>query len=463
MKNRNRNINETTFPVKKTPGKVFIKTVSVAFSPAAAEDTSAKIKRGRISKSSSQIIEETYTVNFLKPYISPEFAKLNYEQNPYHMRAINFKAACIVGAGWDIFPFDSAQKDYTKNAEYKKLYDKLTNEINDVGESFEEVLKAGEIDRDVFGNSFYEIVLDKKGELSELYNFLAYRARLRYDKRFKKFVDAITILQLLSNGQAKEFKLIGSENPNGLGEILWHKNPNQFSKFYGSSEWYSATPKLALAKSIDEFNIKRFTNDLFISFAIVVEGGELSSDTIESIQKFLSVNYKGVENANKVLLLNSDDPNIKIRVEPVGTEVKEASFGVAERSCNDAVIIANGVPPSLIGISSPGKLGSTSENYDLFKVFNTTIVIPQKSLLERKLNRLFRDKLGIVNFYLKFRELSFEKMKDIADVAINTTSAGLREQNEGRAMLGLEPIIEDVNNLTKQVKLIKSKINNMNV
>jgi hypothetical protein len=179
---------------------------------------------------------------------------------------------------------------------------------------------------------------------------------------------------------------------------------------------------------------------------------------MDSVQKYLSANYKGVENANKVLVLNSDDPNIKIRVEPIGAEVKEASFGVAERNCNDAVVISHGVVPTLIGISTPGKLGSTSENYDLFKVFNETIVKPSKTRLENKLNRLFKLKLGINNFYLKFRELKFEKLADIVNYAIGTTSSGLLEQNEGRAALGLEPIIEEVNKLTKQVRLLKKQL-----
>jgi capsid portal protein len=450
---------ETSFPVKKTgPGKVFVKAITIALTAAPAEDTSVRIKRNRISKSSSQIIEDNYAVNFQPPYISREFARLSFEQNSYHMRCINFKAACIVGAGWDIFPVDGKKKEYVNDPEYKKLYDKLSNDINETGESFDEVIFAGEVDRETFGDSYYEAVSDNKKELAELYNFPAYKARVKFDNRYKKFTDAISVLQLLSNGTAKEFKLVGSENPSKLGEILWHKNSNPFNKFYGSAGWYSSTPKLALSRSIDEFNIRRFTNDLFISFAIVVEGGELSSDTIESIQKYLSANYKGVENANKALLLNSDDPNIKIRIEPIGGEVKEASFGVAERNCNDAVIIAHGVPPSLLGISSPGKLGSTSENYDLFKVFNSTIVIPAKEKLQRKLNSLFKQKLGIINYYLKFRDLKFEKLIDIANFAINTTQSGLLEQNEGRAVLGYEPIIEQVNAVTKRVKLIKAMI-----
>lgn len=451
----------------RKPGKVSAQTITLNLSaPANAKDSNtAKIQKKRIKKDSSQLLNTFYTVKYITPYISPAFIRDVYESNPFHMRCIKFKANCIVGSGCDIVTASATDKLDPSDSEFIKYNNFITNPVNDYGEYFIQVLRSMCDDYEGFGHCALEVVINNNHEISEIYNFPAYEMRVAYDQNApEKWSDKIKIIQITNQSFDREFRLLTEESFKTPGSyIFWHKNSNPFNRFYGFPEWYSATPKLVLDKAIDEYNLKLFKNDLLISFAIIVEGGEIDSEGLGKIKDFMEANYKGLSNANRALYLNSDAPDVKIRIEKIQKDGREASFLLTQDRCRDAVIVAHGVVASLLGISTPGKLGSTSENYDLFRVFNYSMIKPEQNILADKLSWLFKIGLGISKYNLELKELSFEKLSESIAYATQLTQTGIIDTNEARQSLDYEPRTEDnsvenqINNLAKQVKLLKSK------
>lgn len=470
MSNRNK---PPVIKVNPVPGKVSTKLFSVDISVPASKSTEVKItNKVMLKKDSGQKVRESLSVKYRLPYIDPEFVKDCYEGSPEHTRCLKFKANCIIGAGLQIEPIDPGLKDYTGDSEYKLLNDFITKPVNGNDEFLIDVLKSAEEDYLNYGFGLIELVKNRKGELAELYYFPSYEARIVLDQKAKGAMgDKISIIQLLTTTEAARFPLFSEKNFKEYDStVMLIRNINPFDRFYGFPEWYPATAKLALARSIDEYNIRSFKNDLMISFVIVVEGGELATGQDEAIKNFLQANYKGVQNASRALMLQSDNPDVKIHIEKVQKDGREGSFQATQNNAIDSIVISHGVVGSLLGISKPGKLGNTSENYDLFRVMNETVIKPEQTKIAAKINNIINIGLGITKFKLVPKELSFEKITELVDFLTKLGGGGYIDENEVRQGAGYEARVENpgslldkVNTLQKSVRILKQHIDKQDV
>lgn len=463
MKNKN-NITPLTVKTIPKPGRVTSRIFSVDIRTSRVKDESVMIKNvTRLKKDSGQKVKEVLSVRYRVPYIDPEFVKLCYEGVPEHTRCLKFKANCIVGGGWDIEPDDPELKNFTADPEYKLLDDFSKQAVNSNEDTFLDVLKSTEEDYLNYGFGLLEIIKNKEGKLGEVYYFPSYEARIVYDGRAK---EKLSVIQLLNSTEANKFSLFNEKNFRELDStVVLLRNINPFDRFYGFPEWYPSTSKLAITRAIDEYNLKLFRNDLMVSFALIIEGGELAEGQDKAVQEFLQSNYKGVQNAAKALLLTTDNPEVKIRIEKVTKDGREGSFTQTQDSALASIIISHGVVASLLGISKPGKLGNTSENYDLFQVMNETIIRPEQQKLESKINNLLRITLGITKFHITLKELRFEKLKEMAEYSSRLVQDGTIDTNEARVYHNYKPredepvtAADKINALVKQVKILKQQI-----
>jgi capsid portal protein len=261
-----------------------------------------------------------------------------------------------------------------------------------------------------YGHGYLEIVSNNKNELSEIYNLRAYNCfpKLHYKKLY--YIQK-------NSGSSKDvwFKPLGSDvtipntsDQKEVNEILVIKNFNPRTKYFGFPEWYSATADLVLDRSVIECRIREFDNNLMIQFMIICEGGELDSDGLRKIKKFLASNYKGVSNAGKALYINSDHPDVKIRIERLDKDIREVGYIRTREQNRDFISAADGTAPILFGAKVAGQLGGTTEIKDLFKILDETVIKPEKRTFTAKLKYLFKTKLGINNFFLEPKELTIE-------------------------------------------------------
>lgn len=444
-------------PVKKT-GKVSSYSISMDFSG---------VSRDEIKKSSSQA-ENPLGKNsvYLTPPIKPEIVARFFEQNPYHFRAIMFKAICIAGVGYDILPVDTEKENYFDDPEYIKLKN-FIDIPNSEGEVFEDIMTAWYAERFNYGYGYLEVVLNLKGEeLAEIYNLRAINtfAKQYYNNLY--YIQKNRDKDVWFKPFGKDLNAPTSSKQEIMNDVLILKNYNLRTKYYGFAEWYSATPDLVLDRSVIECRIREFDNNLMIQFMIICEGGEIDSEGLSQIKKFLASNYKGVENAGKVLYLNSDNPDVKIRIERLDKDIKEVSYITTREQNRDFILAAHGVAAILLGAKTKGQLGGTTEIKDLFKIFNETIVKPEKRTLKAKLKLLFT-KLGITKFYLEPKELTIDTLKEMVEYVTQMKTADIIDKNEARTEFGYEPVEEDGNSdqtvakiyeLAREVKNLRKQV-----
>lgn len=436
------------------PGKVSSKYISSIFLPGINFENSppGKASSRTIAKSSSQKEQGQFGLSITPP-IDPKTLAEMRDWNAFHDRSIRLKTIATVYQGYDILPDDEKNKDnYKELPNYKKFSEFLENP-NSAGDDFIDILYGYGEDFNTFRYSYLECVSNAKGELAELYNMRAPEVRVKKERNNIYFIQkdgaAEQKFSLYSFNRAKRSK--------DMNEVLWLKDYCSRSRYYAYPDYYSASADITLDRSSVEFNISRFKNGMMIDFIIVVEGGEVDSKVLEDINSFLSKNYKGILNAGKALYLNSDNPNVKIRIEKVSAEIKDASFLKQREFSRDVVMVAHGMNAKIWGLATAGQLGS-GEGDMMFRLFEELIGKPERLRIQRKLNKLFKFGLGIDDLHLELRAMSIESFKDLVT---GLNSAPWLTDNEKRIESGYDPIDEEEMQPAEQLAKIHSQLVNI--
>lgn len=293
-------------------------------------------------------------VEVLKGVINPPtpYADLieAYYANAYHAGCVDVKAINILGNG-------------LKDAGLSKTLSDMC-----IDSSLFMVLEKTIRDLVLFGNAFWET---PKGEIYHVPAWTMYRT----DKGWQQ--------------------VVGKEKVNYAEDEIWHFRTDSLqSSYYGSPGYLSILPAIELMGTITSYNKNFFKNNAIPDFAIVTEGGVLSPAVEQNIQRFLRNKFQGYENAHKTLYLPVPE-GMKVKFEFLqGQGTKDMRFQELANSCIAEIIACHGVPPRLLGIQVPGKLGGGGETTGEMEIFYRTRIRPLQNVFGGQLDAYFRERLG---------------------------------------------------------------------
>ena len=343
------------------------------------------------------------------------------DYNSYHARCLRVKSDCTVNLGLEILD------EPKENA----IRDRLAV-VNDMGQSFQEVISRVSLDFETTGNGYLEIVRDRAGRIQELYHAPAILMKRR--KRGEKF-------PFIYKGLAEAVDFYAyrpGEKPGDPehGEILHFCNYTDKSRYYGLPDWRGAVPDIEVDYYAVLYNQKFFINSGVPDLAIVVEGGEFDEETEKKVVNFFQSNFKGLNNAHRTLYLPVNDQDIKVRFEKLALDIKDrdGSFDKLRARCRDNIVSAHGVPPRLVGIVVSGQLGGGGEIHGQLKVFQEVTINPRQTLFESKLRPVLKE-MGIEADF-KFQELDTKIQEKDSEYYPALVGAGILDANEAREDLG---------------------------
>ena len=198
-------------------------------------------------------------------------------------------------------------------------------------------------------------------------------------------------------------------------EITHYKNYNTKSSYYGVPEYVAILNTILESYYIQQYNINLYSNSCVPDLSVIVTGGKLTAKAEASIKSLMAGGLKSYQNAHRTLYLAADNPDVKIELKPL-YEVRETSFRLAKNSNRDEIVAMHGVPPKLLGISSPGSLGSGSETIGSMKSYLEEELYPNKQDLEDFMNLQFFLRLFGVNPKIKFNTIDITDAKDDAEI-----------------------------------------------
>ena len=400
---------------------------SYLFGGASGDGMSAPVPEVQVSKATDQLGSAGATVSrWATPRVNPTDLLLFFDWNVWHRRSVIVKAMLVGGLGWHLEMEGEVVYDPRKGVDLASDHPaaRLVKRPNSNRmETLDELVFRHLVDFFSTGNAYWEAARNRRGDVAELYH--APGRTMRRDRGFRGYWQ-------VKQNRSRFFGDFGQPAA-GRNEILHVYEYDPSSDYYGIPGWYAALAQMGLERSILEFNVQLFKNSMMAHLAIVVEGGKLSKDAREALKKFVRERATGLENAGRIIILEDERSQTKIRVEKLNLEVKDLMITKALEHFRDAVITASGVPPRILGIMTPGQLGASGEIEGQLRVFRETVLRPARRKLELGLHAILEELEPTA--YVRFAEMDITSIRDDADFWDKMIERGVYKAEEVRQLL----------------------------
>lgn len=230
------------------------------------------------------------------------------------------------------------------------------------------------IDKDYLktGNAFIEVVV-LSGKIIALYHVPVLTMN-KYTKDGKYTYKQPAV----KNG--KEYDPYAGQTK--TGNYILHIMDYEDDQHYGCPFWLGAEYKIEQSTNSDIYNSNFFKNDCKPEGVILGTGLNLSEDEKKLFREHLQSSYKGVSNSRKKMVSMSDTVGGKLEYVAFGESVIDMSFINLLRENKTDICAAFRVPPKLVGLETPGRLGGGNDFAVQANLFYENEIIPRQVYYE---------------------------------------------------------------------------------
>jgi len=382
----------------------------------------------------------------------PNYLLRIYNNSAKHNAIVTGKVDYICGNGWGVKSEDEMQK-----AKAFGMIDK----VNTKEESLNEVTNKLVTDLTIFGGYYLQVIWTKAtGEIAELYHVDYYKVRTNSEN--SEFYVSDNWLKNDNVNPRPDYETYPAFDPNNPtgSQILYFKEYRAGVNTYSLPDYRGAISYIELDISIGEYHLNTINNGMFSSKLINLNGGKVSQEEEDRIERQFQNKFSGSKNAGKFMLaFNDSKENEPSIIDLSGTEL-DKHFDLLNLTVQTEIFSGHKITsPMLFGIKTEGQLGGRSEMREAYQLFQNTYVNAKQRAIEETVNYLFKFNDIIADLELKPTEpISFEFSEAI--ISANMT------QDEIREKLGLAPIEKKetaraqdiINSLNSLSPLIATKV-----
>jgi hypothetical protein len=382
----------------------------------------------------------------------PNYLLRIYNNSAKNNAIITGKVDYICGNGWTVKAEDEMQK--------AKAFG-LIDRINTKDESLNELTKKLVTDLSIFGGYYLQVIWTKgTGEIAELYHVDYYKVRTNLDN--SEFYVSDNWIKNDNVNPRPDFETYPAFDPNNTTgtQILYFKEYRAGANTYSLPDYRGAISYIELDISIGEYHLNTINNGMFSSKLINLNGGKVSQEEEDRIERQFKDKFSGSKNAGKFMLaFNDSKENEPSIVDLSGTEL-DKHFDLLNKTVQQEIFTGHKVTsPMLFGVKTEGQLGGRAELREASELFQNTYVNAKQQSIEE-----------VVNYLLKFNdiiaELEIKKTEPIAFQFSEQIISTNMTQDEIREKLGLAPIEKKesqgsqdiINSLNSLSPLIATKV-----
>lgn len=176
-------------------------------------------------------------------------------------------------------------------------------------------------------------------------------------------------------------------NPKDGAMICLQKlGPGQ--NYYPVPQYTSAANWIFLDKEIAYFQKQNIINSVNPSAVLTLFEKFHNPEEKQKFIDNLKYNLSSAKNGGKILILNAKDRESAPEFEMLDANKLDESFAAVNESIVENIARAHQISPVVMGISTAGKLGSTSEIQDAFNIFYNGKLSRLNKLINKQLNEL---------------------------------------------------------------------------
>ena len=382
----------------------------------------------------------------------PNYLLRIYNNSAKHNAIVTGKVDYISGNGWNVKSDDEMEK--------AKVFG-MIDKVNTKEESLNELTNKLVTDLTIFGGYYLQIIWTKAtGEIAEMYHVDYYKVRTNADNSLF-FVSDNWIKNDNVNPRPDfdTYPAFDPNNPTG-SQILYFKEYRAGVNTYSLPDYRGAISYIELDISIGEYHLNTINNGMFSSKLINLNGGKVSQEEEDRIERQFQNKFSGSKNAGKFMLaFNDSKENEPSIIDLSGTEL-DKHFDLLNLTVQQEIFSGHKITsPLLFGIKTEGQLGGRSELRDAYQLFQNTYINAKQRALEETINYLYKFNDVTAKLELKPTEpISFEFSEAI--ISANMTQDEIRTKLglaaiEKKESAGSQDIINSLNSLSP---LIATKV-----
>jgi DNA-binding MarR family transcriptional regulator len=350
----------------------------------------------------------------------PNYLLRLYNNSAKHNAIVTGKVDYICGNGWEAIAEDEMDK--------AKAYG-VIDKVNSNGESLQELTQKIATDLTLFGGYYLQVIWSKAtAEISEIYHVDYCKVRTNKDcNKFYIAEDWIKNGNVNPNPKYTEYDGFNENSPTGT-QILYYKEYRAGDDLYSLPDYRGAINYIEVDISIGEYHLNTINNGMFSSKLINLNGGAVSQEEEDRIERLFKDKFSGSKNAGKFMLsFNENKDNAPSIIDLSGTEL-DKHFDLLNKTVQQEIFSGHKVTsPMLFGIKTEGQLGGRAELRESSELFQNTYVNGKQRSIESIINFLYD--YNDVNAELRLKRtepISYEFSESI--ISANMTQDEIREK-----------------------------------
>lgn len=260
-------------------------------------------------------------------------------------------------------------------------------QINDLGETVEDVVKQIIIDYGIYGGFALNIVRNKMGDVVAIYN-LDFR-NIRSDKKNTKFwYSEDWANKSLGRVKSVVYYKFDPNDKTQANSILYVKNEKYLT--YPNPCWGGAAKSAESLKLVGDFHLNSLYNGLASDYIVNFNSGIPEDDQKEEIEANFEEKYGSVANAGRCMLSFNEDFQHRVTVEKIPNDNFIDRYNALEKTCKQDIYTAFNVSPVLLGLPSENTGFKDNDVKESFELTKKLVFEPMLKLVKRTFEKIFQ-------------------------------------------------------------------------
>jgi len=267
----------------------------------------------------------------------------------------------------------------------------LLDKANSEGETWNDIFRKITADYKRFGGFSFEVIWSQdRSRVAEVYHidFSWTRAKektLRGKIPGYYISDQWTEKYKFAEGKEIDLPYLPAYNPARKLEepkqIFVYNPYKPGQNYYPLPDYVGALKVIELDAEVDNFHVNNIKNGLAPSIAITTFTNA-DPDEREANENMLRLQYAGSDNAGSFIYMDVDSPENAPIITPIPQNGADGYYTVLNDVTTQKILTAHRITsPEILGIKTPGKLGSKEEVTEAYLLFLNTVIRPYQQIL----------------------------------------------------------------------------------
>ena len=361
----------------------------------------------------------------------PAYLLYLYNRSSKHNAFINGKVLYICGAG---VGFDS---DSLSIEDIARAND-FINKENTNFDTLKDIVKKCVLDKKLFGGYYLEVIWNKAGNNFELLHFPYNNLRKAKDAEgYWYSKDWSKQKQTPEDTDLEYIPLFNPEKPTSR-QIFVSKEYRPDLDAYPLPDYVASAVYAEVDVELSNYRLNAIKSGFNAGTILNFSNGRPTEEEKEEIEARLKEKFTGTDRANSLLISFSGNRETAPTIEHLTPQNVDAQLTELNDQVIQELIIGHHIPnPMLVGIKTPGELGSKDQINDSYELYKSTYIVPNQREIEKDFNYLLKLKGFGNRIYLKELDPIEEQLPIEEKIKVMT-------KNEVREMYGLPPIEEEI-------------------